>query len=76
MSKEYESCIDCAYYDIKRDIDTIVQQERARIRAALESKAQTVEISGPYTSGYLGALVEVINFLDRAGDPHEALPKP
>jgi hypothetical protein len=29
------SCIDCVYYDTKKEVDLIVRRERARMRAAI-----------------------------------------
>jgi ferric iron reductase protein FhuF len=37
------SCIDCVYYDTKKDVDLIVRRERARMRAIINDALRQTE---------------------------------
>ncbi|TLM99112.1 hypothetical protein FDZ73_22355 [bacterium] len=55
-------------------VDQGVSEERARIRAAVE-KIGTFPICDEWNKGFMRCRELVIDAL-KAGDPHEALPKP
>lgn len=56
------SCIDCAYYATKKDVDLIVQRERARIRADVDrfigDYQYSVENDAPKILGYVLELLK------------------
>lgn len=62
------TCIDCAYYATKKDVDLIAQRERARIRAAVEEALVTTEkaiatTKDDYFYGYREGLKAMLKFL-------------